>query len=182
MKKLSDQEILAMYHQESTRQEAFTVLVKQYQERLYWLIRRMVIDHDDADDVLQNTLIKIWKGLPFFRENSALFSWIYRIAQNEALSFLKVKRREMRLNSRGFCEHLEEVLDDHHYMDCNAVEAKLQKALLTLPDKQRLVFHLRYYDEMPYEEMAKMLGTSEGALKASYHHAVKKIEKSLCED
>lgn len=182
MKKLSDQEILTMFSHESTRREAFTILVRQYQERIYWLIRRIVIDHDDADDVLQNSLIKIWKGLPFFREGSALFSWIYRIAYNEALSFLKTRKRELRLNSRSFCEHLEDVIDDNKHMDCNEIEKKLQKALLTLPEKQRMVFNLRYYDEMGYEEMSELLGTSAGALKASYHHAVKKIEKSLLED
>ncbi len=142
----------------------------------------MVIDHDDADDVVQNTFIKVWKGLPFFREDAKLFSWIYRIAYNETVSFLKSKKRDLGLSANAFCDHLENIVDDNKSINCEELEVKLQKAILDLPKKQQMVFHLRYYDEMPYEEMSEVLGTSVGSLKASFHIAVKKIEKIMLDD
>jgi RNA polymerase sigma factor (sigma-70 family) len=173
---MTDEEILLKYKIVESRDMAFKALVVQYQQRLYYHIRRMVLDHDDANDVLQNTFIKVWKGLENFREESQLYTWLYRIATNECLTFLASQKRKFAFSLDDMENHLANKLQSDKYFDGNQLEMKLQKAMLTLPEKQKLVFNLRYYDEMPYEEMSKVLGTSEGALKASYHHAVKKIE------
>jgi RNA polymerase sigma-70 factor (ECF subfamily) len=173
---MTDEEILLKYKIAESRDMAFKALVVKYQQRLYFHIRRMVIDHDDANDVLQNTFIKAWKGLENFREESQLYTWLYRIGTNECLTFLAQKQRKFSYSLDELQNHLSNKLTADNQFDGNQLETKLQKAILTLPDKQRLVFNLRYYDEMPYEEMSNVLGTSEGALKASYHHAVKKIE------
>lgn len=171
-----DQTILARFKVASSREQAFTNLVKKYQEKLYWHIRRMVVVHDDADDVLQNVFIKAWKGLDSFREDSQLYTWLYRIATNESLTFLE-QRKKRSLISLGDEENgLSNQLKADENFDANKLEWKLQLGIQKLPEKQRAVFNLRYYDEMPYEEMSKVLDTSVGALKASYHHAAKKIE------
>lgn len=158
------------------------MLVVKYRERLYWQIRRMVLSHADADDVLQNVYIKVWRSLGNFQEQSQLFTWLYRIAVNESLTFLSQKKKR----AAGALENGEgEItlqLTADTYFDGNEIEKKLQAAIASLPDKQKQVFLLRYYDEMPYEEMSALLNTSVGALKASYHHAVKKIEGSLSGD
>jgi RNA polymerase sigma-70 factor (ECF subfamily) len=172
----SDQELLAFFSNAATREQGFTLLVKKYQEKIYWHIRRMVIDHADADDVLQNTLIKIWKGLENFREESQLFTWLYRIATNETLSFLAQQQRKATQSLDEMSESLANKVKADLHFNANQLEWRLQLAIQELPEKQRLVFHLRYYDAMPYEEMSRVLDTSEGALKASYHHAAKKIE------
>lgn len=172
----SDQELLALFSNAATREQGFTQLVKKYQEKIYWHIRRMVIDHADADDVLQNTLIKIWKGLENFREESQLFTWLYRIATNETLSFLAQQQRKATQRLDEMTESLANKVKADIHFNANQLEWRLQLAIQELPEKQRVVFHLRYYDAMPYEEMSKVLDTSEGALKASYHHAAKKIE------
>ena len=172
----SDQELLALFSNAATREQGFTQLVKKYQEKIYWHIRRMVIDHSDADDVLQNTLIKIWKGLENFREESQLFTWLYRIATNETLSFLAQQQRKATQSLDEMTESLANKVKADLHFNANQLEWRLQLAIQDLPEKQRVVFHLRYYDAMPYEEMSKVLDTSEGALKASYHHAAKKIE------
>jgi RNA polymerase sigma factor (sigma-70 family) len=172
----SDQELLALFSNAATREQGFTQLVKKYQEKIYWHIRRMVIDHADADDVLQNTLIKIWKGLENFREESQLFTWLYRIATNETLSFLAQQQRKATQSLDEITESLANKVKADLHFNANQLEWRLQLAIQELPEKQRVVFHLRYYDAMPYEEMSKVLDTSEGALKASYHHAAKKIE------
>ncbi|MEY2902046.1 MAG: hypothetical protein RLY89_1152 [Bacteroidota bacterium] len=172
----SDQELLALFSNAATREQGFTQLVKKYQEKIYWHIRRMVIDHADADDVLQNTLIKIWKGLENFREESQLFTWLYRIATNETLSFLAQQQRKATQSLDEMTESLANKVKADIHFNANQLEWRLQLAIQELPEKQRVVFHLRYYDAMPYEEMSKVLDTSEGALKASYHHAAKKIE------
>lgn len=182
MNPYSDREILDLFQDESTKRKAFAILVEQYQKRLYWVVRKLVIDHDDADDVLQNVFLKIWRGLEHFREDSKLFSWLYRIAMNESISFLKQKKRDLALSRNAFCEFMSNQVRDHRNLSCEEIEEKLQQAILTLPEKQRMVFHLRYYDEMPYEDMSEVFGTSTGALKASYHIAMKKIEKYLMED
>lgn len=171
-----DQELLALFSNAATREQGFTQLVKKYQEKIYWHIRRMVIDHSDADDVLQNTLIKIWKGLENFREESQLFTWLYRIATNETLNFLAQQQRKATQSLDEMSEPLSNKVKADLDFNANQLEWRLQLAIQELPEKQRLVFHLRYYDAMPYEEMSKVLDTSEGALKASYHHAAKKIE------
>lgn len=139
----------------------------------------MVIDHDDADDVLQNTFIKIWKGLENFKEESQLFTWLYRIATNEALTFLRQKQKLNTTSLHPIEYQLSKSLESDEFFKGDAIQLKLQQAILTLPEKQRVVFNMRYYDEMPYEQMSDILETSVGALKASYHHAAKKIEEYL---
>jgi len=155
------------------------MIVRKYQERLYWHIRKMIIVHDDTDDLLQNTFMKAWNGLGSFREESQLFTWLYRIATNEALSFLKEKRRKYLLPLVNVEKQLVSELEGDSYFDGDELQMRLQKAILKLPEKQRLVFNMRYFDELKYEEMSQILSTSVGALKASYHHAAKKIENML---
>ena len=171
-----DIELLVQFRNPGTKEKAFTAILKKYQEKLYWHIRRMVVDHEDANDVLQNMFIKVWKGLDNFREDSQLYTWLYRIATNESLSFLEQQKRKSTLSMDEEESSLTNKLKADKYFDANKLEWKLQVAIQQLPEKQRIVFNLRYYDEMPYEEMSKVLDTSAGALKASYHHAVKKIE------
>jgi RNA polymerase sigma-70 factor (ECF subfamily) len=173
---LKEKELVADLKTEGKREMAFHILVKTYQERLYWHIRRMVINHDDADDILQNVYIKVWKNVDGFREDSSLFTWLFRIATNESLSFLQKNRRQSVFSSNEITEHISEVLEADKYFDGNDLQKKLQAAVLQLPDKQRVVFNMKYFEEMKYEEMSEILQTSVGALKASYHHAVKKIE------
>jgi RNA polymerase sigma factor (sigma-70 family) len=174
-----DQELLLSFKDPATKEQAFTGIIKKYQEKLYWHIRRMLVDHDDTNDVLQNMFIKVWKGLENFREDSQLYTWLYRIATNESLTFLS-QQKKRNLVSLGDVENgLSNRLKSDSEFDANKLEWKLQLGIQTLPEKQRLVFNLRYYDEMPYEEMSKVLDTSEGALKASYHHAAKKIEEFI---
>ena len=150
--------------------------MSQYRERLYWHIRRMVLVHEDADDVLQNTFIKVYKGVLQFEGKSKLYTWLYRIATNEAISHLQSKARQSTASLDDGNGLLAARLKADEWFDGDEIQLKLQKAIMQLPDKQKLVFNLRYYDEMPYEEMAVKLGTSVGALKASFHHAAKKIE------
>ena len=182
MTQMSDKELLEMFRCSDTRSYAFNLIVRKYQERIYWHIRKMVIQHDDADDVIQNTFLKVWTGLDGFREDSQLFTWLYRIATNEALTFLKKKRTKIFLPLVDVEQSLARSLESDHHIDGNEIQIKLQKAILTLPDKQRLVFNMKYFEELKYEEMSEVLGTSVGALKASYHHAVKKIEKYMERD
>src|SRR5882672_12374821 len=171
-----DKELLHQFHNAATKEKAFTAIVKKYQEKLYWHIRRMVVDHDDANDVLQNVFIRVWKGLENFREDSQLYTWLYRIATNESLTYLEQQKKKSAISLSDVESGLaNKVIADKNF-DANRLEWKLQLAIQQLPEKQRLVFNLRYYEEMPYEEMSRVLETSEGALKASYHHAVKKIE------
>ncbi len=158
------------------------MLVRAYQQKVYGLIRKMVIDHDDADDLTQEVFIKVHKSIDGFREDSQLFTWIFRIATNESLTFLTRKRRRFFLPLEDVGIELAAKIDTSPLIGGDEIQRKLQKALLTLPDKQRLVFNLKYYEEMPYQEMSAVTGTSEGALKASYHHAVKKIEEFLNKD
>lgn len=172
----NDAILLQQFHQPETREAAFTAIMRKYQERLYWHIRRMVVHHDDADDVLQNVFIKVWRHLDDFKENAQLYTWLYRIATNECLSFLEQQKKRAALSLSDVGTGLEDKLKADEGYDARKLEWKLQQAILQLPEKQRLVFNLRYYDEMPYEQMSEVLGTSEGALKASYHHAVRKIE------
>ncbi|HUX84343.1 MAG TPA: sigma-70 family RNA polymerase sigma factor [Chitinophagaceae bacterium] len=172
-----DKALLELYREPDSREKGFTLIVKKYQERLYWHVRRMVVDHEDANDVLQNMFIKVWNNLDHFREDSQLYTWLYRIATNESLSFLEQQKRKSSVSLSDVETGLSNKLIADKHFDPNKLEWKLQQAILQLPEKQRAVFHLRYYDEMPYEEMSRVLDTSEGALKASYHHAVKKIEE-----
>ena len=171
-----DIELLHNFKNAETKESAFTSILKKYQEKLYWHIRRMVIDHDDANDVLQNMFIKVWKGLENFREDSQLYTWLYRIATNECLTFIAQQKKRSAISLSDEDNGMSNKLKSDTHFDANKLEWKLQLGIQRLPEKQRLVFNLRYYDEMPYEEMSKVLETSEGALKASYHHAAKKIE------
>ncbi|HTN38592.1 MAG TPA: sigma-70 family RNA polymerase sigma factor [Arachidicoccus sp.] len=173
---LDDGELLRLFKQENTRERAFTDIIKKYQEKLYWHVRRMVIHHEDANDVLQNVFIKVWKALENFREDSQLYTWLYRIATNESLTFLDQQKRKSSVSFDDVESGLSNRIKADDGFDAKKLEWKLQLAIQQLPEKQRLVFNLRYYDEMPYEEMSRVLDTSEGALKASYHHAAKKIE------
>lgn len=174
-----DQELLQSFKEPATREKAFTGIIKKYQEKLYWHIRRMIIDHDDTNDVLQNMFIKVWKGLENFREDSQLYTWLYRIATNESLTFLSQQKKRSSVSLSDVENGLSNKLKSDTNFDANKLEWKLQLGIQNLPEKQRLVFNLRYYDEMPYEQMSKILDTSEGALKASYHHAAKKIEEFI---
>ena len=182
MAHLSDEEILKMYKEESSRNTALHHLIEKYQQKLYWQIRKIVIDHDDADDVMQNTFIKVWKGLENFKAESQLFTWLYRIATNESLTFLRQKQKQNTTSLHSIEYQLSKSLESDVYFVGDDIQKKLQQAILTLPEKQRIVFNMRYYDEMPYEEMSGVLDTSVGALKASYHHAAKKIEEFLTAD
>lgn len=174
-----DKELLLLFRQPENREKAYTAIIRKYQEKLYWHIRRMVVDHEDANDVLQNMFIKVWKGLDNFREDSQLYTWLYRIATNESLTFLEQQKKRASVSIGNDESGLSEKIKADEHFDANKLEWKLQLAIQQLPEKQRMVFNLRYYDEMPYEEMSKVLETSEGALKASYHHAVKKIEEFI---
>jgi RNA polymerase sigma factor (sigma-70 family) len=174
-----DQELLMSFKEPATREQAFTGIIKKYQEKLYWHIRRMVIDHDDTNDVLQNMFIKVWKGLENFREDSQLYTWLYRIATNESLTFLSQQKKRNSVSLSDVENGLTNKLKSDAHFDASKLEWKLQLGIQNLPEKQRIVFNLRYYDEMPYEEMSRVLDTSEGALKASYHHAAKKIEEFI---
>lgn len=176
---LSDKELLLQFKDPSSKEKGFTAIIKKYQEKLYWHIRRMVVQHEDANDVLQNMFIKVWNGLDNFREDSQLYTWLYRIATNECLTFLEQQKKRSAVSLSDDEGVLANKLKAEKDFDGNKIEWKLQLAMQQLPEKQRLVFNLRYYDEMPYEEMSRILETSEGALKASYHHAVKKIENYL---
>lgn len=175
-----DRALLAAFAHEPTRDRAFTDMVGAYGERLYWHIRRMVTEHEDTNDVLQNVFIKAWKGLHDFRGDSGLYTWLYRIATNETISWLQARKRRAVVSlDAGDDEDVYNPtanLAAQPNFDGQKLEWQLQQAVGLLPDKQRLVFNLRYFDEMPYEQMSSVLGTSVGALKASYHHAVKKIE------
>ncbi|WP_022824583.1 RNA polymerase sigma factor [Hymenobacter norwichensis] len=173
---MEDQDILAKFREPAARNVAFNQLVRKYQTKVYWHVRKMVIDHDDADDLTQDVFVKVWKHLENFRQDASLYTWIYRIATNECLSFLASKRRKFLLPLNDVGAELAAKVEADPSLAGDEIELRLQKAILTLPDKQRLVFNLRYYDEMPYEQMAEVTGTSVGALKASYHHAAKKIE------
>lgn len=165
-----------------TQRAAFSELVKEYSEPLYWQIRKIVLSHDDANDVLQNTFIKVWTGIDNFRGDSKLSTWLYRIAINEGITFLNKQRGLNNVSVDDADVFLLSRLESDAYFDGDEAQLKLQKAILTLPEKQRIVFNMKYFSEMKYEEMSKILETSVGALKASYHHAVKKIEEFLSQE
>jgi RNA polymerase sigma-70 factor (ECF subfamily) len=171
-----DRDLILDLKTEGKKETAFSLLVNTYQQRLYWHIRKIVVSHDDADDLLQNVFIKVWKNIDSFREDSSLFTWLFRIATNESLSFLQQKKRRNIFSIDGVSEYLVETYETDAHFEGEELQKRLQLAVLKLPEKQRLVFNMKYYDEMKYEEIAEILKTSVGALKASYHHAVKKIE------
>lgn len=162
--------------------KGFGLIVEKYSPRLYWHIRRLVILHEDADDALQNTFINVWKSIGNFRNESSLYTWLYTIATNEALTLINKRKRNASVSLDDLGNYFADSQEGSTWFDGDAAQMKLQNAILKLPEKQRIVFNLKYYDEMTYQEMSKVLNTSEGALKASYHHAVKKIENILAND
>jgi RNA polymerase sigma factor (sigma-70 family) len=170
----TDDQLIAEFAMPSLRHKAFDKLVHKYKQRLYWHIRRMVVTHDDTDDLLQDTFIKAWRYLDNFRGDSSIYTWLYRIATNNCLTFLENKKKKRTVDVSE--DYINNALKAESHFDANTLEWKLQMAINSLPEKQKAVFNLRYYDEMPYAQMSEVLETSEGALKASYHHAAKKIE------
>lgn len=177
-----EQEFIQRLISKETKDEAFKQLLQLYKERLYWHIRHIVKAHDDADDVLQNTFIKVYKNIPNFKGESKLYSWMYRIATNEAITFINKNSRHLQLSSEDYQHRAINNLKADVYFESDDIKLKLQKAIATLPDKQQLVFHMKYFEAIKYKDMAEILETSEGALKASYHIAVKKIEAFLTKD
>ena len=162
-----------------TREKAFRELISLYKERLYWHVRKIVTSHDDTDDVLQNTFIKIYKNIGKFNQESKLFSWMYRIATNEAITFINKRAKEKKVDIAEVQEYLVNTLENDVYFTGEEIQEILQKAIATLPQKQQLVFNMKYFDNIKYTEISEILGTSVGALKASYFHAVKKIESYM---
>lgn len=182
-KPLIDEEALVhQLKQKDTQEKAFEVVIDTYKERLYWHIRKIVLNHDDTDDVLQNTFIKVYRNIEGFKGDSKLFSWMYRIATNEALTFLKSKSKRMGVDSVELQERMVANLQSDVYFEGDEIQMKLQQAIATLPEKQKLVFNMKYFEDLKYEEISNILETSVGGLKASYHLATKKIEAFLKKD
>ncbi len=174
---MEDALIIEKFADERTREEAFKLLLNKYQQKIYWHVRRMILNHDDADDVVQDIFIKVWRNLANFRADSQLYTWLYRIATNECITFLNKKKLKQNVSlDDDTSAYLADSLADSSYFNGDRAQQKLQEALLTLPEKQRLVFNMKYFDDLKYDEISEILGTSVGALKASYHLAVKKIE------
>lgn len=176
---MSDEELLALYQDPDTRRNAFNQIVRKYQQKVYWLVRKIVIDHDDANDISQEVFIKTWSALENFRGDSKLYTWLFRIAHNESINFLKKKRRRFFVPINDVEGELSDMLESDPLVSGDEIQLKLQKAILKLPEKQRLVFNMKYFEEMSYEDISEVTGTSVGALKASYHWASKKIEDYL---
>lgn len=183
---LTEEELQGLLADAKTRRRAFSLVVEMYSQQIYWQLRRMVYNHDDADDLVQNTFIKAWEALDGFRGEAKISTWLYRIAMYEGLNHIKQEKRKseiyLRSEDEGTADFLLSKLESDEYFDGDEYEKRFQEALLKLPEKQGLVFRLRYYEELPYEEIAQITGTSVGPLKASYHHAVKKIEALLGEE
>ena len=175
---MTDKEIIYLYNS-GQREKAFSQIVNDYSERLYLHIRRFVYCHDDADDLVQEVFIKIWAALPSFRGDAQLFTWLYRIATNEALNFLRKQKLRTIFSLDSSESILVRKLEQDAYFNGDKLQTELQKAIIKLPEKQRIVFNLRYFDDMKYEDIAEITGTSVGALKASYHHAYNKIKETL---
>lgn len=179
---IDETQLLEQLKSESYKNQAFKALLKLYKERLYWHIRNIVKSHDDADDVLQNTFIKIFKNIDNFKGDSKLFSWMYRIATNESITFINKKAKRLQVSNKDIQQHAINNLKSDVYFEGNAIQIKLQNAIATLPEKQQLVFNMKYFENIKYKDMSEILETSEGALKASYHIAVKKIEAYLTQN
>jgi RNA polymerase sigma-70 factor (ECF subfamily) len=182
MPEFTDIELVELFRDAERKHYAFNLLVRKFQERVYYFVRRIVVDHDDADDVVQNIFIKVWNNLDSFREDSKLFTWLYRIAVNESLSFLKSKQLRSYLSLSSPEAMMVKNLSDDPFFDGSEIQRRLTMAIIRLPKKQQIVFNMRYYDDLSYDEMSEILGTSVGALKASYHFAVKKIEDFVTEN
>jgi len=177
-----DSELIKLYRKGENQDYIFRLIIDKYKEKLYRHIRSILLDHFDTDDVLQNTFLKAWQALHGFREESGLYTWLYRIATNESLTFLRKKKRISILSLTGIENKMAEQLKEDIYFNGDNIKWKLQKAVLSLPEKQRLIFTMKYFNEMKYEDISSVLNTSVGALKASYHHAVKKIENYMNSD
>lgn len=182
-KETDEKELVEQLQNKTTAAAAFDRLMRIYGESVYWQIRRMVASHDDANDILQNCFLKVWNNLHNFRGDAKLSTWLYKIAVNETINFLNKERHRQNLSESGEEDYsfLLRNLESDTYFDGDALQKELQEAIMKLPEKQRLVFNMRYYDDMKYEQMSEILGTSVGALKASYHHAVKKISSFISE-
>jgi len=178
----TDEELLAKFADENTRHYAFNLLMQKYQQRIYWHIRRIVIDHDDANDIVQNVFVKVWKSLDNFRQDSQLYTWLYRIATNESITFINQKKKRFFIPIGDVEHELSNHLTNDVYFSGDRIQLKLQQAVLKLPTQQRIIFNMKYFDGLKYEEIAVILNLTVGALKASYHHAVKKIEKYVKAD
>ncbi len=179
MKTFNEREITLQLQDPELQRQAFEEVVKAYSEQLYWQIRRLVLSHDDANDLLQNTFINAWNNLEYFRGDAKLSTWLYRIAMNECFGFLNKQRAKNKVFLDDEDETTINKLESDAYFDGDEAQILFEKAIQTLPEKQRLIFNLKYFQEMKYEEISAILGTSVGALKASYHHAVKKIQEYL---
>lgn len=175
----NDQDVLDLITAPATREQGYRLLVQTYHQNLYWQVRKLVITHDDAHDVVQNVFIKVYKGIKNFKGDSKLSSWLYRIAYNESMTHLKVKARMKQVSSQELLVHLTERLEADVYFEGDAIQLALQKALATLPDRQREIFNYRYFDDLKFREIAAVLDLSEGAVKSSYHIAAKKVEQHL---
>lgn len=175
---MTDKEIITLYNS-GRHEQAFNQIVENYTERLYWHVRRFICSHEDSNDLLQDIFIKIWAALPSFRGDAQLFTWIYRIATNEVLNHLRKERFKALISFETESSFLERKIDDDPYFNGDTMQRELHKAIQRLPQKQRIVFNLRYFEEMKYEEISEITGTSVGALKASYHHAYGKIKDEL---
>tara|TARA_B100000676_G_C18042447_1_gene825800 strand:- start:531 stop:1076 length:546 start_codon:yes stop_codon:yes gene_type:complete len=178
----TDEEIIEKIQDKETINYGFNLLMDKYQEKVYWVIRRMVIAHDAADDIAQEVFVKVWKNIGSFKGNSKLYTWIYRIATNEALNYLRKKKRRFFLPIGDVEHELSSTLDADNFYSGDEIQMKLQKSLLKLPEKQRMVFNMKYFEEMKFKDIAEVMDVSVGSLKAQYHHAVKKIEKFIQED
>ena len=178
----AENEIIEQLRDPKKQRAAFAKVVSLYGEKLYWLIRKMVLDHEDANDLLQNTFLKAWTNIEYFRGDAKLSTWLYKIAVNECITFLNKQRNVERISLDDAEAFLLERLRGDEYFDGDEIQFKLQQAIHTLPDKQRLVFNMKYFDEMKYEEISEVVGTSVGALKASFHHAVEKIKSFLTKE
>lgn len=175
----NEEEVIARLQNQDTQREAFTMIVNRYSEQLYWQIRRMVLSHDDANDILQDTFIKAWTNIDYFRGDAKMSTWLYRIALNECITFLNKQKAQTKVSIDDPDAAAVQKLEGDPYFNGDHVQQQLQKAILSLPEKQRMVFNMKYYQEMKYEDMSEIFGTSVGALKASYFHAVKKIQKYM---
>jgi RNA polymerase sigma-70 factor (ECF subfamily) len=179
MEKISEEQLLVELRTPGKERQGFSKLVSEYSEKLYWQIRKMVLSHDDANDILQDVFIKAWTNLENFRGDAKLTTWLYRIAINESITFLNKKRNQNNVSIDDEESLVFNTLSSDDYFDGDEAQLQLQQAIESLPEKQRIVFQMKYFEEMKYEDMSDILGTSVGALKASYHHAVKKIEKKI---
>ena len=177
----TDKDIIEKILNPDTKNYGFNILMEMYKEKVYWIIRRMVIDHDESNDISQEVFVKVWKNISKFKGDSKLYTWIFRIATNEALTYLRKKKRRFFIPIIDVEDELASSLESDAYYSGDEIQMRLQKAILSLPEKQRLVFNMKYFEEMKYKDMSEVLEISVGGLKAQYHHAVKKIECFLKE-